>query len=560
MAGRKLRYVVLLNHPRLVKRWQVRALEELEQSGLAEPVLIIVKEESVQNSGFLSRAARYLSLLFTYRFWEKFLWRFHSTVNVPLPGFLTDVEAIHVQPILKGRYSEYFGNDALAFVRAKRPDFILRFGFGILKGEILDAADYGVWSYHHSDPMMFRGGPPVFWEIFRNKPYVGAVLQRLTERIDGGIILKDGKFPVIRHAYRENLDRVYYGSTHWIKQACLDLHNGRLSAFQSAPCNSTAIMNRVPGRFTSLIFLCKLIFNKVAFYYGELFRHEFWAIGISREKIGRFREDDFLTGELKARIVNPSGHHYYADPFVIQEQDDLWLFVEDYSYKNGKAGLRRLSVPVDASQPANLPEVLMEDRSHRSFPFVFRHEADTFLLPENHLSGKTLLYRLQGERPEPYAVLLKERGAIDPVLFFHEETWWLFCTHAESGSSLNLFLYFSGSLREEFTPHPCNPVKTDITSSRPAGRMFVRDGCIYRPAQDCARSYGHLIRINEVVELSRTGFAERPVAELHSPLKSHNAGMHTIDHTDDFVVFDAKKYGFSWYRMKGFLREKLFGR
>jgi len=53
----------------------------------------------------------------------------------------------------------------------------------------------------------------------------------------------------------------------------------------------------------------------------------------------------------------------------------------------------------------------------------------------------------------------------------------------------------------EFILHPKNPVKNDLTSSRPAVTMFERDGKIYRPTQNCSNSYGGSIVINCVTEL-----------------------------------------------------------
>jgi hypothetical protein len=39
-------------------------------------------------------------------------------------------------------------------------------------------------------------------------------------------------------------------------------------------------------------------------------------------------------------------------------------------------------------------------------------------------------------------------------------------------------------------PHARWPVKIDIRGARPAGMMFNLDGRLFRPAQDCAETYG----------------------------------------------------------------------
>ena len=68
-------------------------------------------------------------------------------------------------------------------------DVMLRFGFRIVKGEILEAAPYGMWSLHHDDNRSYRGGPALFWEMYERNPESGTMLQMLTDALDGGKVL-----------------------------------------------------------------------------------------------------------------------------------------------------------------------------------------------------------------------------------------------------------------------------------------------------------------------------------------------------------------------------------
>jgi hypothetical protein len=63
----------------------------------------------------------------------------------------------------RGRFSEYLSASDIEIIRGHDLDFILRFAFGIVRGEILQAPRYGIWSFHHDDEMQYRGGPPAFW-------------------------------------------------------------------------------------------------------------------------------------------------------------------------------------------------------------------------------------------------------------------------------------------------------------------------------------------------------------------------------------------------------------
>jgi len=89
---------------------------------------------------------------------------------------LQHVESILVTPLRK-RFVHRFPADAIERIREKRLDVLIRFGFNILRGDILTAAKYGVWSYHHGDGDYYRGGPSHFWEIYEGNPISGVMLQ-----------------------------------------------------------------------------------------------------------------------------------------------------------------------------------------------------------------------------------------------------------------------------------------------------------------------------------------------------------------------------------------------
>ena len=81
--------------------------------------------------------------------------------SISLPG----VPHISVLPIQK-KYSDYFSNEVVKEIQSCDADFILRFGFRILRGDILHSAKFGVLSLHHGDVETYRGSPPAFWEVF----------------------------------------------------------------------------------------------------------------------------------------------------------------------------------------------------------------------------------------------------------------------------------------------------------------------------------------------------------------------------------------------------------
>lgn len=67
-------------------------------------------------------------------------------------------------------------------------DVAIRFGCGLLKGDILNAPKHGILSFHPADIRKYRGlGPPIAWLDGRDT--IGLTLQRLNDEIDAGEII-----------------------------------------------------------------------------------------------------------------------------------------------------------------------------------------------------------------------------------------------------------------------------------------------------------------------------------------------------------------------------------
>lgn len=98
---------------------------------------------------------------------------------------------IIITPIIsKSGFVYRFSVDDIKTVKSLDLDLMIQCGDHIFRGEILQAAKMGVLSFHHADGRIIRGGPPGFWEVYRDT--TGFTIQRLTEELDGGDFLMQG--------------------------------------------------------------------------------------------------------------------------------------------------------------------------------------------------------------------------------------------------------------------------------------------------------------------------------------------------------------------------------
>ena len=100
-----------------------------------------------------------------------------------------------ISPIVsKSKYVYRFNADDIERVRSLNLDILIRCGSGILRGDILRAAKLGVISFHHADNRINRRVTAGFWEVFYKEDTTGFTIQRLSEELDGGDVLRRGRF------------------------------------------------------------------------------------------------------------------------------------------------------------------------------------------------------------------------------------------------------------------------------------------------------------------------------------------------------------------------------
>lgn len=524
------------------QRWQAEAILMLIDHGI-EPCLIIINDNPAPVQSSFNKWLHYP--------YTKIMARLYFRIVAhPSSKQLQDLsEELHLYPKIYCRtqqkgYSEYFNKEDITTIKASKPDFLLRFGFDILKGEILDAATHGVWSFHHDDEQKYRGVPPGFWEIVKSDPINGAILQRLTSTLDGGIILRKGYFGTIPHSWNANIDQLYSGTTSWPLQVCIDIGNGNSSFLNSAPSAAKGKLHFMPGNFTMVRFLWKLTSNKIRFHFRELFLCEKWNVGLVKVPVSSFLEPSAQIPEPEW-LPEAGRGRYHADAFGFEENEKLHLLVESYNYseKIGRISAIEFNTLTSESLP---PKTVLNTGYHLAYPFLFQYEGNWYCIPEtaNNLSLDIYSYDPGSQCLTYLTTLLTGIAAVDTTIYNYNDCWWLFFTRKGS-TNTELNIWYSDKIFGPYRPHANNPVKTDIRSARPAGPLFEYEGALYRPAQDCSRTYGGGININRITELTPTSFKEETANHV-APFGHHkwNSGIHTLCSTGDFTIIDGKRHTF----------------
>lgn len=545
--------VVILCRNYMFDAWEAACIREVMSLPNVKIVALVAEtKNNHQLQSFTKKLTSYPYKNFFWRYYDRYrLKNIPAYKEISLEKEFASIPFISVTPELKGKYSQHFSADDIAKVKSHQPDIILRFAFNILRGEILTVAQFGVWSFHHADEQIIRGGPAAFWEIYNRIPVTSAILQRLTEKLDAGIVLKKGYFPTIFHSYKKNLDQLLNGTTTWMKQAIIAISTGKSPAASGDAIHTTAPIFSFPRNFQMFRFRCKLLLNKIKFHWRELMQPEQWNIGVIDQTIL-----DVLTDGLSEKIEwlpEPKSSEYYADPFGWKHKDELKIVFEKYSYKDRK-GI------IAASDKKGNIQPLLEAKVHLSYPFVIDREDvnknNRVILPESCAANH--IFCFDSANPENGKILADHIPAVDATPVHFNDHWWIFCTLPTELSNTELHIYHAAQFEGPWKPHMNNPVKCDVRSSRPGGTPFIIDGKLYRPAQDCSTSYGSAIVINEVTALSDHSFQERTVKRIE-PRKEwkFNKGLHTFSIAGNNILIDAKRYTFNFDNFGHILSRKI---
>jgi hypothetical protein len=440
------------------------------------------------------------------------------------------------------------------------PDVILNFGSVNFEGAILKLSKYGIWSYHHGDSRANIGGPPGYWEVCQNRGIIGSELQMQCCESDEKKILYCSWSQIKNPSIALTRNSLYWKSALFVPRVLKNLYNlGDIyfndlirkfnSDFEfndklpySFPDNMIAIKN--------FFIHLKSIFRYVVF--SKLFYNYSWLILLNTNTNTNTNTNSnsntypsLSLNEFK-KLVPPKGK-FWADPFVITQDNRHFIFVEELIYKTWKGHISVIILD-ENGQFLEIKEVLNK-HYHLSYPFIFKNENIYYMIPETSGNHTIELYRCK-EFPDKWEFvmnLMEDVSAVDTTLFYYENMWWLFTnideTNGKVNSSDELFLFFSKNLfSDKWERHPKNPIISDSKFARPAGNVFTYNDKIYRPSQNNSGIYGRAFNINQILKLSKTEYIEDPVSVIEPKWDKNIKGTHTFNFNDNITVIDGFYY------------------
>ena len=461
------------------------------------------------------------------------------------PDSLASLPTVTLSNVPASAGLEILADTLIEQIRGYDLDFILSYVTERCPPELLEASRHGVWAYRFGDWTRYRGNPGGFWEVYEAEPVTAALLVRLQPVADAVVVLREGYVRTNLFSYAANREQLLARIAHWPAQICIDIRNGVTDRLTSQPLVSTALERRAPTRAQLLNYKCRIVARALRAGMRSLFRHDQWNVGHIDRPISSFLQPGrpALVQWLKA--PNPSEFH--ADPFGVWRDGRLTILYEHFSYRNNRGTIAAIEPARGEASVA--VQIGPQPAVHLSYPYLIEVEGRLLCIPETHEAAEIGLYEI-GRFPDRWvkvANLLEGIPIVDATLFHHEGIWWIAgSAPAGKGANCELHLWYASAITGPWSAHPANPVKLDVRSARPGGTPFYENGVLYRPAQDCSRTYGGRVIINRVLTLTTTAFREVHAATVEpDPSGSYPAGLHTLAQVGDITLIDGKRVTFS---------------
>ncbi|AZB43581.1 hypothetical protein CEF21_15410 [Bacillus sp. FJAT-42376] len=521
----------------IINSWKEKIIQEVLSSEIFKLSIVIVTGDTTlpheQNPlRILKGLDRFL--YDTYTQWDyKYYCRFtkkNSFKKIDLTPLLIKGDTKIVEAKSEGRKADLSREQANEIDKEK-PDVIIQLGSKSLGAGILRLAEHGVWSYSSNEWCT-----KAFWAMFGKKHPFTTSLNVLKSNRNEEVILYETTSSMNFESLFLNRNFMYWKVASIICEKLKSLHNDKLLYLQKN-CFSVekvgegkAVQKKIPNNAQMLIFLSRLLVHKLK---ARLIREQ-WYLAYKNKS----QSSDVFT------LLHTQGDRFYADPFVMRQNEKNYVFFEEYVYREGKGIISFIEMDVKKGLISK-PVKVLDKPYHLSYPFLMEDKGNIYMIPETSENKTIELYKAKNF---PYEwelekVLMSNINAVDSTILFHQNKYWLFTNvFADGASSLDeLHLFFSDSLYGEWEKHPMNPIVSDSRTARPAGNLFFREGKLLRPSQNCQFTYGYSVNFNEVEILTEKEYKECKINEIVPEVIKNNKGTHTYVFNDEIELVDCRK-------------------
>lgn len=263
------------------------------------------------------------------------------------------------------------------------------------------------------------------------------------------------------------------------------------------------------------------------------------------------------SAEAYQLAVLPTMRYWYADPIAAEINGKEYLFAEAYDRFRQKGFIAAFSLELTKDGiRCSEPRKVVEEAFHLSFPVIFQHQGQYYMMPESSADQSLRFYKM-GSTPFEWELVrrIPMEDSVDTVVIPTEEGYYFLNTQEHPVETLRgkLKLYFARDfLTDELTELSVLPEPNDyVLTKRNGGPAYEAEGQLFRVSQTSTEKiYGYSYSLYRVLELSKNAYREELVRTVEpkdlqfAPCRADVEiyGTHTYSRTNRVEAVDVSCY------------------
>lgn len=244
-------------------------------------------------------------------------------------------------------------------------------------------------------------------------------------------------------------------------------------------------------------------------------------------------------------IIKNDFRYWAADPFLLEFQNETYVFAElyDYIHCRGSLGYCKL----DENGRSKWKQIILEDY-HLSYPYIVEKDNEIYIIPESGANHSLYVYKAI-----QFPDIWKKIKVLRENVQYGDTTPFLWNNHpyALTYDVKDHKKYCLIVLDLEDAKNDTKLSCEDSEFRRPAGMFFVQDNQMIRPAQNCKNDYGeglifYRCGIDESGEYWEKEIQRIAPYELKYSRNILLDGMHTYNSSDMYEIIDIKTRRFNF--------------
>lgn len=248
----------------------------------------------------------------------------------------------------------------------------------------------------------------------------------------------------------------------------------------------------------------------------------------------------YRAGSEAYKLAKAPANQWCADPFVYEADGEHYIFVEQYVNDKEKGCIGYFhfenGVPVNKG-------IIIENSYHMSYPDVFEYDGKFYMIPESSANSTIDLYVAEHfpDRWNKVKSLVHGQKYVDSTVYREGDQYYLISYTMVGGFEVHVFSLNMAMQELRLLSKKCY----EKNVARPGGRLFIENGRLMRPAQDCSRKYGEALIIYQVDDLNKNGvLVEHEVRRIEAAdlnVEKDPERVHQLTSDGSFEVVDVYK-------------------